>query len=96
MLLGFGAGFNLDPNDLSSVFDIIGILDQEDDSAPYTGGYRLFVPNYDGNGLVLTDRGYRRGNLPGDLNRNGKVDLFDLAELANDWLKIALGIGDCP
>jgi hypothetical protein len=96
VLLGFGAGFHLDPNDLSPVFDVIGILDQEDDSAPYTGGYRLFVPNYDGNGLVLTDRGYRRGNLPGDINRDGKVDLFDLAELATGWLNLDPGIGDCP
>lgn len=96
VLLGFGAGFNLDPNDLSPVFDVIGILDQEDDTAPYTGGYRLFVPNYDGNELVLTDRGFRRGNLPGDGNRDAKVNLFDLAQIANDWLKVAPGIGDCP
>jgi hypothetical protein len=96
VLLGFGAGFNLDPNDLSPVFDVIGILDQEDDSAPYTGGYRLFVPNYDGNGLVLNDRGTRRGNLPGDVNRDGKVDLCDLAEIAADWLKVTPGIGICP
>jgi len=45
---------------------------------------------------VLNDRGYRRGNLPGDVNQDGKVDLFDLAEIANDWLKIATGIGNCP
>lgn len=96
VLLGFGAGFKLDPNDLSPVFDVVGILDQEDGTAPYTGGYRLFVPNYDGNGLVLNDRGYRRGNLPGDVNQDGKVNLFDLAEIANDWLKIATGIGNCP
>jgi len=98
VLLGFGTGFNLDPNDLSPVFDVIGILDQEDKDGdpPYTGDYRLWVPNYDGNGLVLNDRGYRRGNLPGDVNQDGKVDLFDLAEIANDWLKIATGIGNCP
>jgi len=78
------------------MFDVIGILDQEDDAAPYTGGYRLWVPNYDGNALVLTDRGRRRGNLPGDINRDGKVDLFDLAELAVGWLNLVPGIGDCP
>jgi len=98
VMLGFGAGFQLDSNDLSPAFDVIGILDQEDEDGvlPFTGDYRLFVPDYDGNGLVLTDSGYRRGNLTGDVNRDGKVDLFDLAVMANDWLKIAPGIGDCP
>ncbi len=98
VLLGFGVGFHLNPNDLNPVFDVIGILDQEDKDGdpPFTGDYRLFVPNYDGNGLVLTDRGSRRGNLPGDINQDGKVDLFDLAEIVKDWLKVAPGIGDCP
>jgi hypothetical protein len=98
VMLGFGAGFQLDPNDLSPVFDVIGILDQEDEDRdpPFTVDYRLFVPDYDGNGLVLTNSGCRRGNLPGDVNRNGKVDLLDLAQIANDWLKVAPGIGDCP
>jgi len=93
--VGIGRGFE-QPNNLPAVFDVIGILDQEDEVGPFREGYRLWVPNYDGNGLVLTDRGYRRGNLPADVNHDGNVDLFDLADMANDWLKVAPGIGECP
>lgn len=94
VLLGIGAGIKPGANNLAPTFDIIGILDQECPE-PHTGGYRIWVPNYDGNGLVLTDRGYRRGNLPGDINRDGVVNLYDLAELAGQWLSVVCGIGDC-
>jgi len=66
---------------------VIAILDQESSSTTVCkDGYRLWVTNYDGNGRVLTDRGHKRGNLPGDINSDYKVDLYDFAELANNWL----------
>ena len=59
-----------------------------------TKGYRLLVPNYDGNGLVLTDHGYKRGNLPGDVNNDFVVDFRDFAELADRWLESRAGLAD--
>jgi hypothetical protein len=76
--------------------DVIAIFDQE--SSGYMvckDGYRLWVPNYDGNGLVLTDRGHRRGNLPGDINTDYKVDFLDFAEFAENWLQQRAGLSDC-
>ena len=72
-------------------------MDQENSSmnAPFDNGYRIWVTNYDGNGLVLRDRGYRRGNLPGDINSDGRVDLLDFAMITVDWLLTTPGIGDC-
>jgi len=58
-------------------------------------GYRLWVPNYDGNGLVLTDRGHKRGNLPGDINTDYVVDFYDFAELAENWLQQRAGLNCC-
>jgi hypothetical protein len=37
--------------------------------------------DYDGNGLVLGNLSTRRGNLPGDLNGDYRVDQADLALL---------------
>ncbi|MBN2211846.1 MAG: hypothetical protein JW709_10670, partial [Sedimentisphaerales bacterium] len=85
VLLGLGRGFE-QPCNLANTFDIIGIFDQESGYSDYTNGYRIWVPNYDGNGLVLTDRAYRRGNLRGDSVNDGRIDLLDLAALAGDWL----------
>ncbi|MBN1844829.1 MAG: hypothetical protein JW810_04035 [Sedimentisphaerales bacterium] len=96
VLLGIGQGIQSGNCNLEATFDVIGILDQEDNSAPYTGGYRLWVPNYDGNGLALTARGHRRGNLAGDIQADGRVDLRDLAALARQWLRAAPGIAGCP
>ena len=66
--LGVGEGFTnyLCPTEQ---IDVIAIFDQE--ASGYTvckDGYRLWIPNYDGNGLVLTDRDYIRTNLPEDIN----------------------------
>ncbi len=85
VLLGLGRGFEQSCN-LADRFDIIGIFDQESGYTNHTNGYRIWVPNYDGNGLVLTDRAYRRGNLRGDSVNDGRIDLLDLAALAGDWL----------
>ena len=49
--LGRGNGIYAGSCNLTEPFDIIGILDQE--STDLTGGYRLYVMNYDGNGYVL-------------------------------------------
>jgi hypothetical protein len=93
--LGIGDGFTRCTCPAGQI-DIIAIFDQE--SAGTTvckDGYRLWVPDYDGNGLVLTDRGHNRGNLPGDINADYRVDFKDLAELAANWLEERAGLGDC-
>ncbi|RKY23968.1 MAG: hypothetical protein DRP62_04865, partial [Planctomycetota bacterium] len=74
---------------------VVGIFNQEDGSLPHTEGYEIWVTNYDGNGLVLTDRGYPRANTPGDINGDFKVDFKDFAELAANWLACAPGLCDC-
>ena len=83
--LGRGNGIYAGSNNLTEPFDIIGILDQE--SASLIDGYRLYVMNYDGNGLVLASREHRRADKPGDLNLDGIVDYDDINELLEDWLK---------
>jgi hypothetical protein len=77
--------------------DIIGIFDQEDEVLldGWKGGYRIWVLNYDGNGRVLTDRAYARYNLPGEINRDGKVDFMDFAWFADNWLECVPGTGAC-
>lgn len=95
VLLGIGGGFTRYDCPVGQI-DVIGIFDQE--SSGYMickDGYRIWVPNYDGNGLVLTDRGHKRGNLPGDINADFKVDFIDFAEMAADWLECAPGLGEC-
>jgi hypothetical protein len=70
--LGVGDGF-ANYSCPTEQIDVIAIFDQE--SSGYTvckDGYRLWVPNYDGNGLVLTDRDYIRTNLPDDINMDSK------------------------
>jgi hypothetical protein len=83
--LGRGNGIYAGSNNLTEPFDIIGILDQE--SPNLTDGYRLYVMNYDGNGLVLASREHRRADKPGDLNLDGIVDYDDIDQLIKDWLK---------
>ena len=83
--LGRGNGIYPGSNNLTEPFDIIGIMDQE--STDLTGGYRLYVTNYDGNGSVLASREHRLADKPGDINLNGAVDFDDFAKLAEDWLK---------
>ncbi|MHC4435363.1 MAG: hypothetical protein ACYTBS_26320, partial [Planctomycetota bacterium] len=80
---GRGNGIYAGSNNLTEPFDVIGIMDQE--STDLTGGYRLYVMNYDGNGSVLASRGHRRADKPGDLDLDGILDLDDLAELLEDW-----------
>ncbi|MCK5272056.1 MAG: hypothetical protein KAJ52_05745 [Sedimentisphaerales bacterium] len=95
--LGIGSGIYPGSNNLTDTFDVVGIMDQEDDTGDntYKKGYRIWVTNYDGNGLVLRDRGYRRGNLPGDIDGDGRVDLLDFAMITADWLLTTPGISDC-
>jgi hypothetical protein len=83
--LGRSNGIYAGSNNLTEPFDVIGILDQE--SAKLTGGYRLYVMNYDGNGSVLASREHRQADKPGDLNLDGIVDYDDIRELLGDWLK---------
>ena len=83
--MGRGNGIYAGSNNLTEPFDIIGIMDQE--STDLTGGYRLYVTNYDGNGSVLASREHRRADKPGDLNLDGIVDYDDINELLEDWLK---------
>jgi len=83
--LGRGNGIYAGSNNLTEPFDIIGILDQE--SSDLTGGYRLYVMNYDGNGSVLAGRDHRMADRPGDTNLDGVVNFVDLARLAEDWLR---------
>jgi len=90
--LGIGSGFRAGSNNLTEPFDVVGIFDQE---GGLKDNYRIWVLNYDGNGKVLTDRGYARYNLPGEINRDGKVDFIDFAWLADNWLKCAPGSGAC-
>jgi len=95
VLLGIGNGFTRYDCPLGQI-DVIGIMDQE--SSGYMvckDGYRIWITNYDGNGLVLTDRGYKRGNLPGNINTDFKVDFLDFAEFAENWLQCTPGLCDC-
>jgi len=93
--LGIGDGFTRYDCPTGQI-DIIAIFDQE--SSGYMvckDGYRLWVTDYDGNGLVLTDRGHERGNLPGDINTDYKVDFLDFAEFAENWLQQRAGLSGC-
>ncbi len=87
--LGLGRGIYPGSNNLNDTFDMIGIFDQEGLGWPpdCTAGYRIWVMDYDGNGSVLASREHRRAGRPGDTNLDEKVDLYDFAELAQDWLK---------
>lgn len=90
--LGIGDGFVRYAPPTGTI-DVIGILDQEASSYMICkDGYRLWVPDYDGNGLVLTDRGYQRGNLPGDINNDFIIDLADFSEMAENWMTSAPGL----
>jgi hypothetical protein len=55
--LGRGNGIYAGSYNLTEPFDVIGIMDQE--STDLKSGYRLWVPNYDGNGRVLASIEYR-------------------------------------
>ncbi len=94
--LGIGDGFTRYAFPVGQI-DVIAIFDQENPSSspPFKGGYRLWVTNYDGNGLVLTDRGHKRGNLPGDINTDYQVDFIDFAEFAENWLQQRAGLSGC-
>lgn len=84
--LGIGPGITVGSNNLPTWFDVIGIFDQEGST---TGGYRLWVTNYDGNGRILADGCDMHGIFsPADFNRDCKVDLVDLSIFAAEWLSI--------
>lgn len=55
--LGRGTGIYPGSNNLVEPFDVIGIMDQ--DSTDLRSGYRVWVPNYDGNGFVLASFEHR-------------------------------------
>ena len=90
--LGIGWGIRSGSNNLTEPFDVVGIFDQE---GGLKDNYRIWVLNYDGNCRVLTDRAYGRYNLPGEINKDGKVDMFDFAWLADSWLECVPGSGAC-
>lgn len=93
--LGIGDGFTR-YSPPAGWIDVVGILDQEAPKCTVCDyGYRIWVPDYDGNGLVLTDRGYQRGNLPGDINIDFRIDLYDFAAMAEKWLTRVPGLSDC-
>ncbi|MCK4342380.1 MAG: hypothetical protein KAY37_11735 [Phycisphaerae bacterium] len=73
--LGLGAGFT-DYGPPSGAFDIIAILDQEDDNDAdgYKHGYRLWVLNYTGNDCILPEP----FPLLGDANCDGQVSWRDI------------------
>jgi len=86
--LGIGYGFT-EFDCPTGEIDVIGILDQE--SSGYMvckDGYRIWVVNYDGNGKVLTDFGFPKNRLKGDIDMDCDVDLADFAELAANWLAV--------
>lgn len=68
--------------------DVIGIMNQNGQ----VNGYYLMALNYDGSGMVLGEAGNLRGNLPGDINNDYKVDLLDFVELAENWLTERAGL----
>lgn len=84
--LGQGRGFErfACPEDW---IDVIGILNQNG----LRDGYYLMALNYDGSGRVLGEASHLRGNLPGDINGDYRVDLYDFVELAEHWLVERVG-----
>jgi hypothetical protein len=83
--LGMGPGITVGSNNLPTQFDVIGILDQE---GAATGAYRLWVTNYDGNGLVLADGCDLHGVFAlGDINKDCVVNFLDFAVMADEWLQ---------
>ncbi len=85
--LGIGDGISRYECPLGWI-DVIGIVNQNG----LINGYYLMSLNYDGSGLVLGEAGNRRGNLPGDINGDFKVDLLDFAELAANWITERAGL----
>jgi len=83
--LGIGPGITTGSNNLAAQFDVIGIFNQENSN---TGGYLVWVTNYDGNGQILTDSCDLSGVFAsGDINKDCVVNFEDFAMLAADWLK---------
>ena len=74
--------------------DVIGIVNQEASGWPQDlrTGYSLLVMDYDGNGLVLGTMTQQRGNLPGDVNGDYRVDDEDMDELMDHWLDSVPGL----
>lgn len=89
--LCLGMGFTQYPCP-EGMIDVIGIMDQK--STDGTQGYRLLVLDYNGNGLVLGTIGTQRGNLPGDLNGDYRVDEADRAILESNFGRSVPGLAD--
>jgi len=74
--------------------DVIGIMDQKAQNYDLRTGYRVLVMDYDGNGLVLGHMTRQRGNLPGDLNGDYRVDEADAALLAQTLGQVCAGLAE--
>ncbi len=74
--------------------DVIGIMDQKARNYDPRTGYRVLVMDYNGNGLVLGHMTGQRGNLPGDLNGDFKVDIEDIDTLLQYWLNKVSGLAE--
>ena len=86
--LGMGPGISAYAGNLNPTFDVIGIFNQEDGSSPHTEGYMIWVVNYDGNPFLLADSGDMSGDFsPADINKDGAVNLTDLALFSQEWLQ---------
>jgi hypothetical protein len=79
--LGRGNGIYAGSYNLTEPFDVIGILDQE--STGLTGGYRLYVMDYDGNGQVLAAYEHRMADLAHSLDPNEPSEPVTEPELEN-------------
>jgi hypothetical protein len=90
--LGIGEGFRRYACPTGQI-DVLGILNQESSGIHICkDGYHVWVTHYDGNGLVLGDRGYRRGNMAGDVNGDFRIDLLDLAAMSERWMQGVYGL----
>ncbi len=93
--LCLGTGLSQHPCPAGQI-DVIGIMDQKAPGYPPdpTRGYRVLVLNYDGNGLVLGTLSTKRGNLPGDLNQDYRVDETDKAILEDHMNQTLPGLAE--
>jgi hypothetical protein len=93
--LCLGVGFSQYPCPLGWI-DMIGIMDQEASGYPPDPktGYRLLVLDYDGNGYVVGTLSTQRGNLPGDVNGDFRVDVNDVDILEENLGREVAGLAE--
>jgi hypothetical protein len=91
--LCLGAGLSRHPCPAGQI-DVVGIMDQKSPGYPpdLTRGYRVLVLDYDGNGLVLGTLTTQRGNLPGDVNHDYRVDEADRTLLETNMNQAVPGL----